>query len=1047
MSFSACGWVPALAAEVPAAGAGTEVRNFADLYRLSQTAAQAGHPFRIQGVVLCYDLGWDQLYVHDGNDTVYFKPSSFSTNLHPGHIVEITGRTTWREGTVQFTNYSIAVLGERELPPAKAVGLSQMAHDFGRWVEIRGCVRTADSGSGRLSLVIEDQGETCLIFVLAPPKDHDPKWLLGAQVKIRGINASKLDKGRLHRAWLFAPSLAEIKIIEPSKESSLPPVTSIESLLDRELGSWTNAPVHLHGLVLSYQAGDHLEIQDPTGKMRALVVQLTEAKINERVDLWGYLAASTAETVLKSAWFEATPSLNRLEAATPSHEVSSPSNSPAATLTRISEIQSLTPEQAARRHPVRVRGVITYADAEWHNAFLQDRDGAVYVDLRDSSIRPGHYCEVIGETSPGGFAPDLVNATFRILGTTNLPVAARVDLEDLADGRLDASWVRMEGVVRRVQEQWGHATLVLTSRKGRFKVVVPQLLGQPATDRLIDALVTVQGACSSELNDRRQLAGITLHTPSLDHIEVQERVAGDPFSVLASPIGGVATFDPGRLAGRRVKIHGTVTLAVPGDRFFIQDASGGIQVRTQQTNEVQVGDALDVLGFPSLGDFSPSLEEGVFRRIGIGPVAPANRTSASEVLLGGTNDAMLVELEARLVQTMTRSARPKLVLQDGPIIFTAHLVSSPGPESPLLAAGSLVRVRGICVIQGGESHQPLSFRLLLREPEDVKLLSTPPWWTSRHARMLTGGMVLAVLIALAWVASLRAQVRAQTRIIERRQSELLEISHQVGMVEVATSVLHNVGNVLNSVNVSATLVSDQLKESKLTDVSRVAVMLREHSAEIGEFLTQDPRGRQIPAYLLGLGEHLVKEQAAQLDELNQLRQNIDHIKDIVSMQQSYARVSGLTEQIKVTELVEDALRLSEGALERHRIQVFRDFESPPHLMTIEKHKALQILVNLISNAKHACDESLATEKRLELRVLTTGGNVCISVGDNGVGIAPENLTRIFNLGFTTRKSGHGIGLHSSALAARDLGGALRAHSDGLGRGATFTLELPLSPKI
>jgi C4-dicarboxylate-specific signal transduction histidine kinase len=169
---------------------------------------------------------------------------------------------------------------------------------------------------------------------------------------------------------------------------------------------------------------------------------------------------------------------------------------------------------------------------------------------------------------------------------------------------------------------------------------------------------------------------------------------------------------------------------------------------------------------------------------------------------------------------------------------------------------------------------------------------------------------------------------------------------------------------------------------------------------------------------------------------------VDHIKDIVATQQGYARVTGLIERVNVIDLVEDALRMNEGALTRHDIRVERDFAPDRLEVQTEKHKVIQILVNLIRNAKHACDEAGRDDKRLSLRVCRGAGGVSVTVTDNGVGIPPANLDRIFNHGFTTRQNGHGFGLHTAALAARELGGSLQATSEGPGRGATFILELP-----
>jgi urea transport system substrate-binding protein len=279
--------------------------------------------------------------------------------------------------------------------------------------------------------------------------------------------------------------------------------------------------------------------------------------------------------------------------------------------------------------------------------------------------------------------------------------------------------------------------------------------------------------------------------------------------------------------------------------------------------------------------------------------------------------------------------------------------------------------------------------------------------------------------------------------LKEAHQQLVESSRRAGMAEVATGILHNVGNVLNSVNVASSCLADSLRKSKAANLAKVVTLLREHEGDLGAFLTSDPKGRQLPGYLANLAEHLTTEQASALKELAELQKNIEHIKDIVTMQQSFAKVSGLLETLQVTDLIEDALKMNSSSFARHDIHVFREFENVPPV-TVEKHKVLQILVNLVRNAKQACDEQDPPEKRLTLRVTNGLDRVRIAVTDNGMGISPANLTRIFAHGFTTKKTGHGFGLHSGALAAREMGGALNVQSEGPGQGATFTLELPLT---
>jgi ligand-binding sensor domain-containing protein/signal transduction histidine kinase len=291
----------------------------------------------------------------------------------------------------------------------------------------------------------------------------------------------------------------------------------------------------------------------------------------------------------------------------------------------------------------------------------------------------------------------------------------------------------------------------------------------------------------------------------------------------------------------------------------------------------------------------------------------------------------------------------------------------------------------------------------------------------------------------------RAKEEANAQLAEAQQ-HLMALSRQAGMAEVAVGVLHNVGNVLNSVNVSATIVANKIRESRIGNLLALVGMLQEHSGELPDFLNHDPKGQRVVPYLAKLGSHLEAERQVMLRELELLTGHIGHIKEIVATQQNYASVSGLIEVIALPDLVEDAIRIIEPGLSEHGIHLERDHEALPPV-AVDKHSVLQILLNLLHNAKQAVKDSDHLEKNIRVRVSRWGEDrIRIAVEDTGVGLAPENLTRIFSHGFTTRRDGHGFGLHSGANAAHRMGGALWAESDGLGRGATFTLELPLSAR-
>ena len=333
------------------------------------------------------------------------------------------------------------------------------------------------------------------------------------------------------------------------------------------------------------------------------------------------------------------------------------------------------------------------------------------------------------------------------------------------------------------------------------------------------------------------------------------------------------------------------------------------------------------------------------------------------------------------------------------------------------------------------------------------------WW------FILISAVVVVLLARAWyhwrvrhlrrlADALSEQVADRTRDLElankqmrQAQNTLVTTARQAGMAEIANNVLHNVGNVLNSVNVSAALIGSKLRDSKLGGLAKAANLMNEHAADLGSFITFDERGKALPAYFNKLATALAQEKQGISDELDSLTRSVDHIKEIVATQQSYSGATSVTELVQVKDLLEDALRMNIGSIAHHKINIVKEFSEVPSVL-LDRHLMLQILINLIGNAKHAVNANSQQPHQIKLKVdiaeTADSPRLRIRIEDNGEGIAPENLTRLFAHGFTTRKNGHGFGLHSCALAVKEMKGSITAFSDGLGRGAAFVLELPMN---
>ncbi|MBN2312985.1 MAG: PAS domain S-box protein [Sedimentisphaerales bacterium] len=283
--------------------------------------------------------------------------------------------------------------------------------------------------------------------------------------------------------------------------------------------------------------------------------------------------------------------------------------------------------------------------------------------------------------------------------------------------------------------------------------------------------------------------------------------------------------------------------------------------------------------------------------------------------------------------------------------------------------------------------------------------------------------------------------RAEAK-LKAAQDKLLETAREVGMAEVATGVLHNVGNVLNSVNVTAGSLKTRIRKSKISYLNDVVQLVEEHKDDLGQFMTQADQGKKLPLFLAHLSKELVDEQTRCLEGLEALTKHIQHMADIIQLQQSHSKTKGLISATSIKELVDDAIQINAEVISRNDVKVERELVNIPRIL-LDRHKVLQILTNLISNAVDALSHSEREDKILRIRAeQLEQDRIRIQIIDNGIGIPSENLTRIFEHGFTTKKKGHGFGLHSTALSANELNGSIKVHSEGPGRGAVFTVELP-----